>query len=292
MLPLYTAAGLLAAAFAVLADAQEWGIASTAIFGALALTIFLSFVAAPWLVAYYGSAKEDEPRPKSTARVHEVSVGTATRLTVTKASTVEDAIALAMRNDERDNKPGEAVLVGDLAGQVALTMELPKEEQERVLLAGALHDVGMLFIDPSIPATPGALMLEQRREIQRHPEMGAALLDALFAAPRDVVSAVRHHHERVDGQGYPYGLVGDEIPLPARIVAVVEAFVAMTHNRPYRDAMPPRVAQLRLLQAAGVQFDVSVVAAFEALTIPEQMPGEPQNGSLEDDWDTYSRLAS
>jgi HD-GYP domain-containing protein (c-di-GMP phosphodiesterase class II) len=76
---------------------------------------------------------------------------------------------------------------------------------------------------------------------------------------------VRHHHERVDGLGYPDGLSGEEIPLLSRIIAVADAYNAMTSDRPYRDAMPSRVARLRLAQAVDSQFDTGVVAAFEAI---------------------------
>jgi HD-GYP domain-containing protein (c-di-GMP phosphodiesterase class II) len=81
----------------------------------------------------------------------------------------------------------------------------------------------------------------------------------------EIAQIVRHHHERVDGQGYPDGLVGDEVPVISRIVAVADAYNAMTSDRPYRDAMPSQVARLRLAQAVESQFDTSVVAAFEAI---------------------------
>ncbi len=81
----------------------------------------------------------------------------------------------------------------------------------------------------------------------------------------DIAKIVRHHHERVDGQGYPDGVVGDEIPLISRIIAVADAYNAMTSDRPYRDAMPSRVARMRLAQAVESQFDTTVAAAFEAI---------------------------
>jgi HD-GYP domain-containing protein (c-di-GMP phosphodiesterase class II) len=81
----------------------------------------------------------------------------------------------------------------------------------------------------------------------------------------EIARIVRHHHERVDGLGYPDGLAGRDIPLPSRIIAVADAYNAMTSDRPYRDAMPSRVARLRLAQAVESQFDTSVVAAFEAI---------------------------
>src|SRR5207244_6933852 len=81
----------------------------------------------------------------------------------------------------------------------------------------------------------------------------------------EIASIVRHHHERVDGNGYPDRLEGDSIPVLARIIAVADAYNAMTSDRPYRDAMPSRVARLRLAQAVESQFDTAVVAAFEAI---------------------------
>lgn len=81
----------------------------------------------------------------------------------------------------------------------------------------------------------------------------------------EIARIVRHHHERVDGQGYPDGLAGDEIPLLSRIISVADAYNAMTSDRPYRDAMPSQVARLRLAQAVESQFDTMVVAAFEAI---------------------------
>ena len=81
----------------------------------------------------------------------------------------------------------------------------------------------------------------------------------------EVAKVVRHHHERVDGRGYPDGLEADDIPLLSRIIAVADAYNAMTSDRPYRDAMPSRVARLRLAQAVESQFDTTVVAAFEAI---------------------------
>jgi HD-GYP domain-containing protein (c-di-GMP phosphodiesterase class II) len=100
--------------------------------------------------------------------------------------------------------------------------------------------------------------------METHSEIGERILakvDDYF----DIARIVRHHHERVDGQGYPDGLVGDAIPLISRILAVADAYNAMTSDRPYRDAMPSPVARMRLAQAVESQFDTAVVAAFEAV---------------------------
>ena len=100
--------------------------------------------------------------------------------------------------------------------------------------------------------------------MQRHSEIGEKIL-ANVATYTEIAGIVRHHHERIDGGGYPDGLLNDEIPLLSRIIAVADAYNAMTSDRPYRDAMPSQVARLRLAQAVETQFDTGVVAAFEAI---------------------------
>ena len=100
--------------------------------------------------------------------------------------------------------------------------------------------------------------------IQEHPIIGEHILSKVDTYS-EIARVVRHHHERVDGCGYPDGLAHDDIPLLARIIAVADAYDAMTSDRPYREAMPSRVARLRLAQAVESQFDTSVVAAFEAI---------------------------
>ena len=100
--------------------------------------------------------------------------------------------------------------------------------------------------------------------MQDHSIIGERILREI-AAYEDVATIVRHHHERIDGEGYPDGLSGDDIPLLSKVIAVADAYNAMTSNRPYRDGMPSRVARLRLAQAVENQFDTTIVAAFEAI---------------------------
>jgi HD-GYP domain-containing protein (c-di-GMP phosphodiesterase class II) len=100
--------------------------------------------------------------------------------------------------------------------------------------------------------------------MENHPAVGEQILMNVENYS-DIAMVVRHHHERVDGNGYPDGLVGEEIPIISRILAVADAYDAMTSDRPYRDAMPSSVARIRLAQAVETQFDISVVAAFEAV---------------------------
>ena len=119
-------------------------------------------------------------------------------------------------------------------------------------------------LPPGLLEKPGALTLEERRQMQEHSAIGERIL-AHVDEYSEIATIVRHHHERIDGQGYPDGLADESIPLVSRIIAVADAYNAMTSDRPYRDAMPSRVARLRLAQAVDSQFDTSVVAAFEAI---------------------------
>ena len=104
--------------------------------------------------------------------------------------------------------------------------------------------------------------------MEEHSAIGERIL-AKVDDYAEIAHVVRHHHERMDGNGYPDRLRGDEIPLVSRILAVADAYNAMTSGRPYRDAMPSRVARFRLAQASGTQFDTTVVAAFEAILAGE-----------------------
>ena len=102
--------------------------------------------------------------------------------------------------------------------------------------------------------------------MERHSEIGEIILREIQTEKyREFPKIIRHHHERIDGEGYPDGLRADEIPLVSRIIAVADAYNAMTSKRPYRDAMPSRVARHRLAQAVDSQFDTAVVVAFEAI---------------------------
>jgi HD-GYP domain-containing protein (c-di-GMP phosphodiesterase class II) len=115
--------------------------------------------------------------------------------------------------------------------------------------------------------------------MEQHPVIGEHILSKVEDYS-EIARIVRHHHERVDGHGYPDGLREDEIPLLSRIISVADAYNAMTSDRPYRDAMPSRVARLRIAQAVESQFDTSVVAAFEAILAAA--PEDYRSGSRDD----------
>jgi len=175
------------------------------------------------------------------------------------------ATALVATLDARDRyTAGHSAAVAIYARDIAGRMGLPPEEQRLAHLCGLVHDIGKIGLPPGLLEKPGALTLEERRQMERHSEIGERIL-AKVEDYAEIAAIVRHHHERVDGNGYPDQLIGEEIPALARIIAVADAYNAMTSDRPYRDAMPSRVARLRLAQAVETQFDTSVVAAFEAI---------------------------
>ena len=175
------------------------------------------------------------------------------------------ASALVATLDARDRyTAGHSAAVAIYARDIAVRLELPEDQQQLVHLAGLVHDVGKIGLPPGLLEKPGALTLEERRQMEEHSAIGERIL-ANVADYREIATIVRHHHERWDGNGYPDGLAGEQIPLISRIIAVADAYNAMTSGRPYRDAMPSRVARLRLAQAADTQFDTHVVAAFEAI---------------------------
>ena len=182
-----------------------------------------------------------------------------------RAANLSFARGLIATLDARDRyTAGHSAAVAIYARDIAERMGMDPVQQELAHLCGLVHDIGKIGLPAGLLEKPGALTLDERREMQRHSEIGEGIL-ANVDTYAEIASIVRHHHERVDGQGYPDGLAGTDIPLLSRIIAVADAYNAMTSDRPYRDAMPSRVARLRLAQAVETQFDTSIVAAFEAI---------------------------
>lgn len=161
------------------------------------------------------------------------------------------------------------------ATEVGRSLGVSGSELEQLELASLLHDVGKIGIPEGILHKPGGLDAEELRKMHDHPEIGARILEDVEGLA-EVAPLVRYHQERWDGDsegafpGYPHGLVGEEIPLGARIIAVVDAYDAMTSDRPYRAAKPAREAIAELRRERGRQFDPEVVDAF--LTLLEERP--------------------
>ena len=175
------------------------------------------------------------------------------------------ASALVATLDARDRyTAGHSAAVAVYARSIAARIGLSSEDQRRAHLCGLVHDIGKVGLPPGLLEKRGPLTLEERRQMEKHASIGQSIL-LNVEDYAEIASVVRYHHERIDGAGYPDGLRGDDIPLLSRIIAVADAYDAMTSDRPYRSAMPRWVARMRLAQASGTQFDTDVVAAFEGL---------------------------
>jgi HD-GYP domain-containing protein (c-di-GMP phosphodiesterase class II) len=150
--------------------------------------------------------------------------------------------------------------VNGLAPRLAHELGLPDELVERVSLAALVRDIGNQLLPPGILDKAGPLSPPEWEQVRRSPELGAGMIGG--TALDDVSGWVFHHHERWDGRGYPHGLRGGEIPLEARILSVVDAYEAMTSERPYRAPMTHDEALKELWTQSGAQFDPAVVVAF------------------------------
>lgn len=156
---------------------------------------------------------------------------------------------------------GHSNRVASCAVTVGREMGLSEEQLDALECAGRLHDVGKIGIADVVLGKSDSLTGAEWWQMRKHPEMSVRIIEpAHFSAT--VMAAIRYHHERYDGEGYPRGLAGESIPVEARILAVVDSFEAMTSDRPYRRALVADEALAELRRCAGTQFDPAVVAAF------------------------------
>jgi putative nucleotidyltransferase with HDIG domain len=151
--------------------------------------------------------------------------------------------------------------VTELAVGLASKMGLSVETQRSVRMAGLLHDIGKVGVPDHILRKPADLDDEERKVVRNHVTLGELIIQGI-PNQEEVVGAVSSHHERYDGKGYPRGLSGESIPLLGRILAVTDAYSAMTTDRPYRKALPLGEAKAELSRVAGTQLDPELVAAF------------------------------
>jgi putative nucleotidyltransferase with HDIG domain len=161
---------------------------------------------------------------------------------------------------------GHASRVEVLTHGLARRLGLDRQVLLRLRLGALLHDIGKLAVPEAVLVKPGELNDVERAQMRRHPGAGAWMLRAIGVA-REALPGVLFHHERWDGRGYPAGLAGASIPLEARILAVVDAFDAMTSIRPYRGARPVADALVELQRCAGSQFDPAIVDVFLAVSL-------------------------
>jgi len=152
-------------------------------------------------------------------------------------------------------------MIASLATGIGLELGLPEEEIERIRIASLLHDLGKLAVPPEILDKPTALSDGEWQAIGEHPRIGQVILEQASGL-REAIPVVLHHHERFNGGGYPHGLKGNEIPMGARIVSVADAYHAMVHHRPYKEALTHEQALAELRRNAGSQFDPDIVNVF------------------------------
>jgi diguanylate cyclase (GGDEF)-like protein/putative nucleotidyltransferase with HDIG domain len=171
-------------------------------------------------------------------------------------------VTLAEALDIRDSGTAKhSQTVGGLAAMMAADLGFDPDHVERVRMAGVLHDIGKIAVSDTILRKPGRLTEEEWAEIKRHPETGARLLGY---ASGDIRRWVLCHHERPDGQGYPQGLRGSQVPVESRILSVADAYEAMTAERPYSAPKSTEIALAELRRCAGTQFDAEIVEIFIA----------------------------
>jgi putative nucleotidyltransferase with HDIG domain len=191
---------------------------------------------------------------------------TATRLTeaITRLERVNLSFATALVTalDARDHyTAGHSAAVAVYARDIAIRAKLTEDEIRQAHLCGLLHDIGKIGVPTGVLEKEGPLAQEERLAIEAHVTVGASILSRVEGY-EEIAVAVRHHHERYDGRGYPDRIGGETIPFLARIVAVADAYSAMTSERPYRVALNGEEARRRLEQDAGGQFDPKVVKVF------------------------------
>lgn len=156
---------------------------------------------------------------------------------------------------------GHSERVADIASRIAAQMNLSKEEQEWIHIAGHLHDIGKIGIPDHILLKPGKLTTDEYNVIKQHPQIGYEILGKVKLL-QPIIEMVRYHHERWDGLGYPLGIAKENIPLGARIIAVADSFDAMSSSRSYRSQLSYERAISEIKQFRGSQFDPDVVDAF------------------------------
>ncbi len=177
-------------------------------------------------------------------------------------STIHALVNLQEAKDAYTNGHSRRVMIYSLL--IADVMKLSAEEKHDIRIAGLLHDIGKIGVPESILNKPAALTPEEYKIIQQHPVIGEMAIRPIRRMDK-IAKIIRHHHERFDGQGYPDGLAGNDIPLISRIIMVGDTYDAMTSNRPYRRSLPEQFSLGVLKESIGTQFDPEPVKAFLSL---------------------------
>ena len=179
-----------------------------------------------------------------------------------RSSFLNSITSLAYALEAKDKyTSGHSQRVAEMAVATAREMGMPQDKVEKIRLAGLVHDIGKIGVRESVLNKAGKLTDDEYHEIISHCEIGERILSPILE-DEEMLKMVRHHHERYDGMGYPDGLSGKRIPEAARVLAVADAYDAMTSDRPYRAAMSSEMANAELEEGKGKQFDPVVVDAF------------------------------
>ena len=185
-------------------------------------------------------------------------------------------VTLARAVEDRDHtSAGLAEKVAHWAMQLGSALDLPDDQLTLLYRAALLHDVGTVSVPVDVLSKQGRLDPGEFSQVKQHPIVGEEILAALPSAEQ-VLPAVRHHHERVDGAGYPDGLGGEDIPLFARIIAIADAYVAMSSDRPYRNGRPRDEVIRTLRQGEGRQWDAALVERFLRLVAESDSASLPE----------------
>lgn len=199
-------------------------------------------------------------------------------ITVDDLHEMVDALTTAL-DAKNSYMCGHSERVAVLSLLLAGAMKVSPAEQLRIHIGADLHDIGKIGVPDAILNKPGRLTHEEFAVIRQHPVIGDTIVNKLKVL-RPVADIVRHHHERFDGQGYPDGLTGREISLGARIVAVADAFDAMTSARAYRTAFTLKQALTEMQRCQGTQFDPDIIEALLALAAQHKLPVQAKIDNL------------
>jgi len=188
----------------------------------------------------------------------------ATGINGDSASLMDTVTALAFTIDAKDHyTQGHSQSVSRLAAQIGQEIGLTKDELEEIRLAGILHDIGKIGVPEIILNKPSGLTPEEYELMKSHTTLGERILAPLkFKAIEAIKKIVRHHHERIDGKGYPDGLSGEDIPIGARIITIADCYDTIISDRSYKKACPLEEALEELRRGRGTQFDAKLLDAF------------------------------
>jgi|GEM_PF-668954 len=207
-------------------------------------------------------------RKRYLQRIEEIAISERWRAQQLFLSGIDALIRALEAKDEYTE--GHSTRVAIITEGIASAMNLPPKEITEFVSAARCHDIGKIGVPDSILLKAGQLTKEEFEQIQAHPAESARILTPIFKEMPGVIEAVHHHHERFDGNGYPSGLKGHQIPLGARIIAIADAYDAMTSNRVYRKARSSKVAIEDIIACSGKQFCPNVVKGF--LSFYEAVP--------------------